>query len=194
MALTFSALALVVTTYGAINIAADITQTGVNNTSSTPTVIPLAASDTLDKDNSSTRNIGNLSPDRTNTPSSTPSTFLGAPSGSVATVTQNLGLYSDSACTVPFTDLNWGSPTLGSIVNRTFYIKNTLPSTTLTLSMAATNWNPTTANGPLSITWNREGTILSPGQSTEATITLTISSATTAITSFSVQISLSGIS
>jgi hypothetical protein len=192
MALTFSALALVVTTYGAINITADITHTGVNNTNSTPTGSPLETINTLDEDNSSAKNIGYLSADRTNTPSNTPSTFLGTPSGNIATVTQNLGLYSDSACTVPYTNLNWGSPTPGSTVNRTFYVKNTLPSISLTLSMTATNWYPSSAEGPLAINWNRQGTMLSPGQSTEATITLAVSSITTSITSFGVQIVISG--
>jgi hypothetical protein len=188
MALTFSALALAVTTYAAINITTEITHTDFNNTSSTLTNIPLVASDTLDKTNSSTKRTWDLTTDRTNTQT----TFSDVPSGNIATVSQNLGLYSDSACTVPFTNLDWGSPTLGSTVNRTFYVKNTLPSTSLTLSMTATNWDPTTADGPLAITWNRQGTVLSPGQSTEATIILTISSSATSITSFNVQISFSG--
>jgi hypothetical protein len=113
-------------------------------------------------------------------------------SGTIAVVSQNLGLYSDSACTIPLTNLDWGSPAPDSTVTRTFYAKNPLSSTSLTLSMTATNWNPVTADGPLAISWNRQGTVLSPGQSTEATITLTISSAATSITSFNVQISFSG--
>jgi hypothetical protein len=113
-------------------------------------------------------------------------------SGTIAVISQNLGLFYDSSCTIPLTNLDWGSPAPGTIVTRTFYVKNTLPSTSLSLSMTTTNWNPITANGPLAITWNRQGTILLPGQSTETTIALTVSPSTASITYFSVQILISG--
>jgi hypothetical protein len=112
-------------------------------------------------------------------------------SGSIA-VSPNIGVYSDSACTVQLTTINWGSPSPGATVNQTVYIKNTQGSTSLTLSMTTSNWNPTTANGPLTVTWNQQGTVLAPEQSIAATLTLTVSSSITGITTFSVQISISG--
>ena len=113
-------------------------------------------------------------------------------SGSVTvTSTASLGIYSDSACTTPLTSISWGSLTPGGTTTQTIYIKNT-GTVSLTLSMATSNWSPTSANGPITITWNKAGTVLSSGQSTSAVLTLTVSSGITDITSFSVQISITG--
>jgi len=103
----------------------------------------------------------------------------------------SLGIYSDSTCTNAITSISWGSLTPGTSTTQTVYIKNngTFP---LTLSMATSNWNPIIANGPLAITWNRAGTVLSSGQSTSAALTLNVASNVTDITTFSVQISITG--
>lgn len=103
----------------------------------------------------------------------------------------SLGVYSDSACRVPMTTINWGSVSPGGTVTKTVYVKNT-GGTSLTLSMTTNKWNPTTANGPLTVTWNKQAAVLAPRQSTAATIKLTVSPGTTGFTSFSVQISISG--
>ena len=114
-----------------------------------------------------------------------------ASQGSIAT-SAGIGVFSDATCTIPLTSIDWGSATPGGTVTRTVYVKNTGAGVTLTLSMATSNWSPANANGPLAITWNREGTTLTPGQSTAAAITLTATSSITGITTFSVQISISG--
>lgn len=116
-------------------------------------------------------------------------------SGSISTstvVSPNLAVYSDSACTVPLAPIDWGSLAPGGTVTRTVYVKNTQGAASLTLGMATSNWTPTTANGPLTVTWDKQGTILAPGQSTATKLTLTASSSTTGITSFGVQIIISG--
>ena len=107
------------------------------------------------------------------------------------TASSSLGVYSDSGCTVPMTTINWGSASPGGTSTQTIYVENT-GTVSLTLSMKTSNWNPTSANGPITISWNQQGTMLAPGQSTAAIITLTASAGTTGITSFSVQISISG--
>jgi hypothetical protein len=104
----------------------------------------------------------------------------------------NLGLYSDSACTTPMGHLDWGNLIAGGSVSQTIYIKNNCTGLPLTLSMKATNWKPASANGPITVTWDQEGTILSPGQLTVATVTLTVSPSTVHITNFSVQICITG--
>jgi hypothetical protein len=114
-------------------------------------------------------------------------------SGSIA-ASPNIGVYSNSACTVALTTISWGSPSPGGTVTQTVYIKNTQGTTSLTLSMTTSSWNPTSANGPLTVTWNQQGTVLAPGQSTAATLILTVSSSITGITTFSVQVSISGTS
>ena len=112
-------------------------------------------------------------------------------SGSIA-ASPNIGVYSDSACTVPLTTINWGSASPGGTVSQTVYIKNTQGAASLTLGMTTSNWNPTSANGPLTVTWNQQGKVLAPGQSAAAVLTLALSSSVTGITTFSVQISISG--
>ncbi|MCW4003170.1 MAG: hypothetical protein NWE95_04565 [Candidatus Bathyarchaeota archaeon] len=109
-----------------------------------------------------------------------------------STPSSSLGVYSDSACTVPLTALDWGSLSPGGTVTKNVYLKNTQGTATLTLGMTTSNWNPTSANGPITVTWNKQGTTLAPGQSTAATLTLTVSSSISGITSFNVQIAITG--
>jgi archaellum component FlaG (FlaF/FlaG flagellin family) len=110
--------------------------------------------------------------------------------GAVST-SANLGVYSDNACTTSLSSVNWGNLTPGGITTQTIYVKNT-GDLSLTLSMTTSSWSPASANGPITITWNQEGIRLSPGQSTTATLTLTVSSSIADITSFSVQINITG--
>jgi hypothetical protein len=110
-------------------------------------------------------------------------------SGSVFAV--NVGVFSDSACTVNLTSISWGSVRPGESVDRTVYVKNT-GNAPITLSMTTSGWSPAAANGPISISWNREGTALNAGQSTVATITLSTSAGVSGITDFNVNVIVTG--
>ncbi|MGA3290980.1 MAG: hypothetical protein ABSD42_12155 [Candidatus Bathyarchaeia archaeon] len=112
-------------------------------------------------------------------------------SGTVST-SANLGVYSNSGCTTPLTSINWGALTAGATSTQTIYIKNISSGISLTLNMTTSNWSPTTANGPITITWNQQCTDLQPGASVAATLTLTVTSSISGITSFSVQINIGG--
>jgi hypothetical protein len=112
-----------------------------------------------------------------------------ASSGVIATA--NIGVYSDSACTQSLTSVNWGNLSPGGSVARTIYVKN-LGTTQVTISMTGANWNPTSADGPLTLTWNREGTVLSANQVATATLTLSVSSSISGITTFNVDIVITG--
>jgi hypothetical protein len=116
-------------------------------------------------------------------------TQLVSSSGTIKAV--NVGVYSDSACTQPLTSINWGTISPGSSVTKTIYVKNT-GNTQVTLSMTTTNWNPESANGPITLTWNRQGATLSAGASVAATLTLSVSSSISSITTFSVNIVITG--
>ena len=110
-------------------------------------------------------------------------------SGTVTTV--NVGVYSDSACTIPLTSINWGSISPGSSVTSTVYVKNT-GNSQITLSMTKNSWTPTSADGPISVTWNRESTTLGVGLYTAAVLTLSVSSGISGISTFSVNIVVTG--
>ena len=112
-----------------------------------------------------------------------------ASTGTIATT--NIGVYSDSACTQSLTSINWGTISSGNSVTRTIYVKN-LGATQVTLSMSRENWAPANANGPITVTWNREDTTIAPNQVTTATLTLSVSSSISGITTFSVDIVITG--
>ncbi|MGA2682391.1 MAG: hypothetical protein ABSF44_11410 [Candidatus Bathyarchaeia archaeon] len=111
-------------------------------------------------------------------------------SGTIMT-TSNIGVYCDSRCTTNMTSISWGSLTPGDSVNQTVYVKDTGASV-ITLSLATSNWSPKGANTYITISWNQQGTQLSPGQLIPAILTLTVSSNIAGITSFSNSISMSG--
>src|SRR5665647_3924163 len=71
--------------------------------------------------------------------------------GQVST-SANLGVYSNSACTTPLSSISWGNLTAGGTSTQTIYVKNTGSGLALTLSMGTSNWTPTTANGPITLT------------------------------------------
>jgi hypothetical protein len=110
-------------------------------------------------------------------------------SGTVTAV--NVGVYSDLGCTQTLTSIDWGSIARGGSVTRTIYVKNT-GDAQITLSMTKTSWNPPSANGPITLTWNKESTTLTAGQSTAATLILSVSSSISGITIFSVNIVITG--
>ena len=103
----------------------------------------------------------------------------------------NVGVYSDSSCTQNLTSINWGSIYPGNSTTRIIYVKNT-GSLSVTLTMTTENWVPSNANTYISLSWNRGGTVLSAGQSTTATLTLSASSSAGPITSFSFNIIITG--
>jgi hypothetical protein len=115
--------------------------------------------------------------------------------GSAGTVTTspNIGVYSNSACTNNMTTISWGSITAGGSTTQTIYVKNT-GTGTLTLGLSATSWTPTQASSYITVSWDKQGAKLSAGQSTQATVTITVSSSITDITNFSNTISISATS
>jgi hypothetical protein len=115
------------------------------------------------------------------------------PTTGAVTVSANLGVYSDSGCTVPLSSLSWGNITVGTNAQRTVYIKNNSNGCSLTLNMTTSGWSPSTANGPITLTWNQEGTRINPEQSVTAVFVLAVSSSIVDVTNFNVQISVTGV-
>mgnify|MGYP002067300267 CR=1 FL=1 len=103
----------------------------------------------------------------------------------------NLGVYSDSNCTQAASALNVGALNPGATATQTVYIKNTgnVPET---LTMTVNNWDTTAASSVLTLTWNRENTVLNAGASIQATLTLTAAANTGSLTTFSCDVTLTG--
>ncbi len=104
----------------------------------------------------------------------------------------NVGVYTNSACTTNCTSLSAGTLAPGATKTFTVYVKNT-GSAPMTLSMTTSGWNPAAANGPITMTWNRESYSLGAGASVSATLTLTVSSSiSSSITSYSFNMVVKG--
>ena len=103
----------------------------------------------------------------------------------------NLGVYSDSECTQTMTGIDWGNISPGDSVTKTIYVKNR-GNAPITLSMNAENWIPSAASYFISVSWNRQGTVLEPEQSTSAALTLSVSSDINDVTEFYVEIVVTG--
>jgi hypothetical protein len=102
----------------------------------------------------------------------------------------NVGVYSDSACTQNYSNINWGTLAPGASNTSTIYIKNT-GTIPVTLSMATANWVPSNASTCLTLTWNRANYVLAAGSSVSANLNLT-ASASAYITTFSFDIVITG--
>jgi len=103
----------------------------------------------------------------------------------------NLGVYSDNSCTQTVTSLSVGTLSPGATATQTVYIKNT-GNVAETLTMNVNNWNPTSASTYLTLTWNRQNTVLSAGQTIQATLTLSAAANTGSLTTFSCDVTLTG--
>jgi hypothetical protein len=112
-----------------------------------------------------------------------------ASNGTVSSV--NVGVYTNSQCNQNCTSLTWGTIDPGDSTSKTVYVKNT-GTVPITISMTTESWTPTNANNYLTLTWNRQNTVLDPGESTSATIILSVDSNTGSLTSFSFNIVITG--
>ncbi|MGA3193105.1 MAG: hypothetical protein ABSD73_11450 [Candidatus Bathyarchaeia archaeon] len=110
-------------------------------------------------------------------------------SGSVTAV--GVGLYTDNTCTTAVSSISWGTLNPGDVKTYTMYVKNT-GNVPVTLNMTVGNWNPTSASTYISLTWNQEKYVLPASQVVQAVLTLSVSSSTSGVTSFSFDITITG--
>jgi hypothetical protein len=113
------------------------------------------------------------------------------PSSGIVTPTVNLGVYQEYACTHNLTSISWGTLSPGGSATRTIYVKN-IGTSPITVTMATANWSPTTANGPITVTWSINDNTLNAGQVATATLTLNVSPSISGITDFSCDIVITG--
>lgn len=112
-------------------------------------------------------------------------------SGTISGV--NLGVYTDATYNTPFTStLLWGTISNGTTVTYPIYIRNDGKSLSMKLSLSNDTWSPLDANSYMNLTWNQEGTVLAPGGTVTATLSMWVSPTFTTGTDFGVHIIITG--
>jgi len=102
-----------------------------------------------------------------------------------------VGIYWDQTCTTEVSSINWGIIEPGSSKNVTVYIRNE-GNSVASLTMNASNWNPSNASDYIDLSWNYEGQVINVNEVLEVTFTLTISTEIQGIISFSFDIVIIG--
>jgi hypothetical protein len=102
-----------------------------------------------------------------------------------------VGVYSDNSFTNKITTIDWGTLDPGTTKSFSVYIRNE-GSSALTLSMSASNWNPSTASNYLTLTWSYTGQTVNSNGYVQVIFTLAVSESITGISSFNFDINLVG--
>jgi Dockerin type I domain len=118
------------------------------------------------------------------------------PGGSIQNVAAvqtsgTLGVYWDSGCSSRVTAIDWGNMTLGQTKNITFYVRNE-GSTAIFLSAIDKNWNPTTAQSYIHFVCNSDDEKAQANEVQKVNSSLTISTVTTNITTYTFDVLLQG--
>ena len=102
---------------------------------------------------------------------------------------QSVDVFVDSECVNQCEKLEW--EVSAGETSSTVYVKNTC-GVPVALSMFATGWAPSDVESFLVMSWDKEGYVLSSGESTSATLTLTASENAGNIKAFSFRILITG--
>jgi hypothetical protein len=102
---------------------------------------------------------------------------------------EGVGVYLDADLTNRVSSIDWGVIAPGSSVTRIICIRNEGGSPA-TLSMATSNWNPTSASSFMNLNWNYGGQTLNVGASVQVVFNLSVSASANGITSFSFDITI----
>lgn len=103
----------------------------------------------------------------------------------------NLDIYSDYDCAVSISNVDWGEIEIGGKKNIVIYIKNNGVVDTVA-SLAFENWNPLNADDYMTLSWDYDGQIISPGKVVEVELSLVISSECPLINDFGFDIIVIG--
>ena len=103
----------------------------------------------------------------------------------------NVEVFWDSGCTQVVSEIDWGLLEPGENTSNTVYLKNT-GNAPLTLDLSCSNWSPATAGNYMSLSWNREGTIIDVDEVLSADIVMSVSDTITGITGYSFDIVILG--
>ena len=150
------------------------TATPTSTPSPTPTPTPAPTATPTPTPSPTPSPTPTLTPTPTSSPSPTPTS---SPQVSI-------GIYSDPACSVALSSINWGDLSPGATSSLVLYVQNQ-GSTAVTLSKELSNYNPSTLSTYLTLNWDYSNQALNPGTTLKITLTLIVSSSTPTMASFS---------
>jgi archaellum component FlaG (FlaF/FlaG flagellin family) len=105
--------------------------------------------------------------------------------------TAAFSVYWDQSCTNRTQTINWGTVEPNTTKSLTVYIKNT-GAIPIRLNMKTSQWNPTTTQKYVTLTWDRENSILNRASNITATFTLRMPSDVANLATFSFVITITG--
>lgn len=94
--------------------------------------------------------------------------------------------------TCSLSEIDWGRLYPDSAKSVPVLVTSTSTGTNISLTLSTQNFSPIESEQYLNLTWDREGTILAPGESVNATLALHVSPLIENTTSFEFDIVLSG--
>jgi len=97
------------------------------------------------------------------------------------------GVYWDSECNNPVSNIDWGIMEPGSSVNVTIYIRNE-GNAPMRITLNATNWSPSNASDYMRLEWDYSGQILQPNENIKTVLFLVVSLDALKVTDFSFDI------
>ena len=100
-----------------------------------------------------------------------------------------VGVYHDTNCNVALKYLDWGTVEPRSTSDISLYVRNE-GNHIATLFLATDDWIPENASDYMSLSWNYDGKTLSPMESIELTLTLSVSADARNMDSFSFKVIL----
>lgn len=109
--------------------------------------------------------------------------------GTIQTI--GVGVYADRQCSSQLSSLEWGTLEPGGTQTVTCYVKN-MGNSPATLSMYASNWNPSNSENYLILNWDYDGQSINPDTAVGVTFTLNVDANIQGITSFSFDITIIG--
>jgi hypothetical protein len=102
-----------------------------------------------------------------------------------------IGVYWDDDSTSRVKEIDWGFLAPGSQKSFTVYVCNE-GNIALTLSISASNWNPSIASNYLTLTWSYTGQTVKAGATIPVTLTLRVSESVTGVSGFNFDITSVG--
>jgi hypothetical protein len=112
-------------------------------------------------------------------------------SSAAAIKTVGVAVYWDPAFAVPVTSISWGIVEPGEVKNVSCYIKN-MSNVPIILTFTTSNWTPVNASNFITLTWNYDEQPIPVGGYAPVTFSLHVDAATTGITAFSFDITITG--